>query len=282
MIKMLIAPKFGEHNTCIHPNVLQDFEGTLEIQMIDRDLSKSFDRCKTLINSSELIEEVILHMPFGLHLIESFMMSAENHDKLIKFIIDCIRLGDSNHINIGILFHSEFGSELFDNCGCEQYVRYLHSLVEDTNVFFIFENGMVNFNCYDPTIETSFEIMSRISDLDKIVYCLDVCHLKSHENAVKNCIDIPKEILDKIHSIHFSATLNNDGFLNKKETHSLCHSDLAGVIEELGYITNKVVDLNNTIIVVEVTEKDYNDRPDMRKELALLRSARKKLNLSNT
>ena len=282
MVEMIIAPKFGEHNTHIHPEVLMDFEGILEIQMVDKDLDASFERCRALITSSNLINEAILHMPFGLHLIESFMMDTDNHDKLIKFIINCIRLGDSNNINIGILFHLEFGSELFDICGGEQYVRYLHSLIQDTNVFFVFENGMVNFNCYDTKIETSFDVMHRIIDLDRAVFCLDVCHLKSHENAVNHSISIPKEIIDKIHSIHFSATLNNDGFIDKKNTHSLLHRSLADVVEEFKYLSDKGIDLDNSIIVTEITEKDYVNRPDMIKELALVRSARKKLNLSNT
>lgn len=269
---MIICPKLGDHNLVLDENIIRYITHTYEIHMTNPNLQMSWAKCKEVISEVSKIRktrEVILHMPFLAHTFEFYMMSKEYYDQLIKMLIDCIRYSDKTGIKIGLLFHCDFEIALLSKARGEEFIGYLISLVEDSGVYFLCENTIPDVNRYDPKYIASFELLTRINH-PKLVGCLDTCHLKTAENILQTKLVIQPCVARQIHEIHFSATLDGDGFRDKRKTHGKVHNSLVDLENDLLSVLSLGrlgLNLDDLVFVVEVSELDYVRMPDMRKEI---------------
>ena len=143
-------------------------------------------------------------------------------------------------------------------------------MVEGTKVNILIENihTLTQRNCC-----TVFEIC-KIINSNNLKVCLDICHLHCMANLFKENFDlfldkyIDKELAYKnVYQIHFSATKNNDGYIEKK-THGVKHDTIEELIGD--YNVLKKFNLTDRIIVTEIAEENYMDRNDQKFEIGLL------------
>ena len=107
---------------------------------------------------------------------------------------------------------------------------------------------------------------------EKLSMCLDICHLQASESFMKCDISLTKEQIKRIKNIHFSMTVDNDGYRDKERTHGRVHDTLESLKKDLEYLEKKGIKLKKVNLVTEINEEDYQNRPDMIKELKLFDS----------
>ena len=82
--------------------------------------------------------------------------------------------------------------------------------------------------------------------------------------------DLNKEDCQKyVYQIHFAATLNNDGYIDKENTHGRVHENIEETKKELEWLEEYGMKDKNYII--EVSEKDYYTRKDQIKEIEMIK-----------
>ena len=67
-------------------------------------------------------------------------------------------------------------------------------------------------------------------------------------------------------------TVDNDGYRDKERTHGRVHDTLESLKKDLEYLEKKGIKLKKVNLVTEINEEDYQNRPDMIKELKLFDS----------
>ena len=83
-------------------------------------------------------------------------------------------------------------------------------------------------------------------------------------------VKVPAELFDRIHEVHFSAALNGDGYIDKKNTHGVCHDNYSDFERDFELVSS--LDTDGTLVVVaELSETDYSIRDNMKAEMNLLR-----------
>ena len=133
------------------------------------------------------------------------------------------------------------------------------------------ENSIISLNQDDDEDDVITSIF-RILQHDKIKFCLDLCHWQSSEFVLKEELPINDILLDNLKNVHFSMTLNNEGYKNKAITHGRGHTSLHTCASDVFYLRQKGVNLNSVNLITEINESDYQLRPDMTKELEYLKT----------
>ena len=70
-------------------------------------------------------------------------------------------------------------------------------------------------------------------------------------------------------------TVENDGYRDKARTHGRVHDSLESLKKDLKYLEDKGIKLKKVNLVTEINEEDYQNRPDMIKELELFEQLKK-------
>lgn len=266
---MIIAPKVAEVDIRQTEDVQKYMNGTFEIQMLSQDLQMSWENCVSLMNNQSNIKEVILHTPFTRHVLEVYLMSRKLERSLIKLLIDCIKYSSKRDIKIGIIFHAEISTEFIESTCGDYFVKHILDLVEGTNVYILLENSLPVLSAFKSCDMPLVYMVDTLKNTS-VQVCLDLCHLQATENCLKKEIILPEDVISRIREIHFSATLNCDGYINKKETHGRVHRDYESLKKDFIRIVNMGVNTSDLIMTAEISENNYRERTDMLKELEML------------
>lgn len=274
----LIVPKVGEDISNGKP-IEAFIKDKIELQLLSTDMLKYKDFVKAWIDKYPRIETYILHIPFLFVTVFDIYSSQKLQREFNVFVSDMIKLSMQYKKHFHILFHMATPMKTFEYCGGVEYVKYLDRLIQDTDVNFLVENS--TFTLENRTKEGGpfYQLVKQI-DSPKIRCCFDICHNQINKNLYQSEYDLPADIGKYTKSIHFSSTLNHDGFIDKK-THGRAHENIGTLIDDLEFLQNHGFDLNTTFLVTEINEDDYVKRPDLIKELKNLEQIRLSL-LGNT
>jgi hypothetical protein len=115
----------------------------------------------------------------------------------------------------------------------------------------------------------------KLLDHPNVRCCIDTTHLHCKANIYKRDFlemvrsDLNAEDCDKyVKQIHFAATLNNDGYISKKN-HGRVHENIEDLREEYNWL--KELGMGDKHFVTEVGEEDYYSRADQIREIKMLK-----------
>ena len=269
---MEIMPKIADKDVNNIENIKDYLEVStkLEVQMLDKDLNKSFEQSIGIVEKFPTIKYLVLHVPFYMLNICFIQVTEKYRRAFMKLIIDSIKYSMKNDIAIDILFHVNMRIDEYVSIGGIEFLKYIDSLVEGTQVGFLLENSIIDVNMDDDELPNYANIF-KLSEYKNIRFCLDLCHFQSSEYLLSKDISLDNVLLKNLKNIHFSMTLNYDGWKNKLNTHGRGHTSKRACFEDLEYLKKKGVNLEKVNIVTEISEEDYKKRPDMHKELYYLK-----------
>lgn len=269
---MLICPKLGVDNISIDENLVPYLNGTFEIQMSGDNLHNSFLKSVRIIEAVKkfiTVNEVILHLPFKFHTFELLKMFPGKLAELYQMLDMSSEFAGKQNIKLGILFHSELGFDYIQNDEMISFIYQILSRVEKTNVYLLIENVLPDLTSPFSSRISSFELLLKVKH-EKLLGCFDICHFRASENVLKQELEVPAELFDRIHEVHFSAALNGDGYIDKKNTHGVCHNNYSDFERDFKLVSS--LDTDGTLVVVaELSETDYSIRDNMKAEMNLLR-----------
>ena len=160
-------------------------------------------------------------------------------------------------------------------------MKELLAVIHNTNVNILIENI---FSMVERKECTVLKIAKEIND-EQLKVCLDICHLHVVANIFKTPFHellstyLNKEDCEKyVQQIHFAATLNEDGFIDKK-THGRVHDSWESFEEDYNIL--KQFGIEDKKIITEVSEDDYLTRKDQIVEIKYLLRKEENLNVFN-
>ena len=269
---MQIIPKICEYDyNTIDSRIRDQIEYThkCEIQMLQGDLGESFQNVKRVIESlGDCLEYVSIHLPFSALYIELLYCNKDLKEQYIKLIHDIVDLADELGIDIDIVSHVNPNKLWIEHTGTLEFIRNILNKLVCTRVGLLIENSIICLND-DDDAETSEEYIFRVLNHGHLGFCLDLCHLQASENVFKKSRSLSEGQLKNLKNIHFSATLDRDGYKDKKRTHGRKHPNRFDMAMDIKYLESKGIKLDNINIVAEINEEDYENRPDLISEIEM-------------
>lgn len=206
------------------------------------------------------MKEITVHPPLVNYFdIETILMYDEQIAR--NMLEQLVSLSENLNIKLNIIFHTHWALILHRFSTIDK-IKYLLKIIEGTNVKILMENL---FLITEPFDEISALSICKEIDHPNLRMCFDICHMYCQTNMYKTNIDswmekkLNKEDCEKyIYQIHFSYTANNDGYIDKKNTHGVGHPT-----EELLLKDYKLLEkygVANKQIVTEIAEYDYSYR----------------------
>lgn len=269
---MNIIPKIADVDVENIENIqhfITDTTDKIEIQMLSEDLLDSLGKCIKIIEHFKSLAYIVLHLPFNMMNICYIHSNYEIEKKFLLFVVEVIKYSLRTNKKIDILFHISMRCDEFVSIGGINFLKYLCSMVENTNVGFLLENSIINLNLDDNDLMTECKIF-KIFEHEKLNFCFDLCHWQASENVLNKELNLTNEILRKLKNCHFSMTLDSDGYKNKEKTHGKGHESVELCLKDLEYMKKKGIDLESVNLITEINENDYKLRPNMCKELNYL------------
>ena len=194
-----------------------------------------------------------------------------NFDTEVQRIIQIIKLTQKYNIKINLLYHTRWNLNCWKTSGAMDRMKSLLKLVENYNITILIENI---FSMVDKSDSAVLNIAKEINN-KHLKVCLDICHLHCQANIfnydfnkfLENYLD--KSLCEKyVYQIHFASALDNDGYINTKKTHGRKHESINSITEDYNIL--KKYNIENSIIVTEVSESDYSTRIDQIEEIKML------------
>ena len=250
---------------------IEKYKG-IEIQMLKWD---ELDYVYTVINNLKTIipeiEEITIHPPIR----EDYYIEAltyRNYALETKRLQKLIEISEKYNIKINMLYHTLWNYIMWKNSGIIEELRNLVNILQNTKVNIIIENGV---SLADQKKCVELQIVKEFNN-KHLQLCIDICHLHCEANIFKMEFEsflnkyLNKEDCEKyVYQIHFAATLENDGYINKK-THGRGHINVEDLKKE--YEILERLGIEKRIIVTEVSEDDYTTRVDQIEEIKMLES----------
>ena len=264
-------PKIDENQYIGEQDFLKYINDKLEIQLLNANFMVSFESVKYIISRLPNLKYIVLHLPER-YVDIGFLHSCYKYEvQFIKLIVECIKYTTDKDLYIDILFHGRMNYTAFEDIDGIEFLEFITRLVRDTKVGFLIENSLFDTCIKDYSRDTVVKIFDNFKS-DKLSMCLDICHLQASESYMKQDISLTKEQIKRIKNIHFSMTVDNDGYIDKERTHGRVHDSVESLKKDLKYIEEKGIKLKKVNLVTEINEEDYQNRPDMVKELELFDS----------
>lgn len=267
-----MIPKISEYDFCgtnpeIEKYILKC--GKLEIQMLQNDLFSSFENVKLVLNRYiDHLDYVCIHIPLSILNIDIIARSEYKTREFNLFINEIVRYSLQHDIELDFLTHiSEDWQDILDSNTITLILNTL-DMFGGTKVGLIIENGITRID-QDDGIQSTIERLFNTIHNPKFKVCIDVCHLQASENATQKEIKLSENILKNIKNIHFSMTLDHDGYKDKIRTHGRKHGEIEDMQNDLRYLQYKGINLSSVNLVAEINEADYTKRPDLLHELRL-------------
>lgn len=274
---MNIVVKLGEHNFSLNKNLRECIESKIEIQMLTKDLLKSLSNCRKVlehVTSFTELDEVVLHLPFSLHTWDIYVASSILQDDLKKFIDVVKEMSYKYDIKVGILFHQESSLELIETVSGYGVIHDILNYCDSDRVYFLVENCLPCLNQSDVYTLPAFELIEKVNH-PKMLCCLDVCHMRCYENILGTSLVVPSSIADSVRWVHFSDTIMNDGYKDKK-THGVAHNHLYRALRDIALLLECGVSVSEVGLVTEVWESDFQVCENTIQEVDILRTIRDK------
>ena len=270
---MIIYPKTSEYLEGLQnlESYVRKYKG-IEIQILDwENDEKIFDIIKKLKNQIPEVEEVTIHPP----LIDEYnleVLTYKTNQREQERLNLMIKISNEFNIKVNLLYHTRWDFKCWKESGEIETLKEMVKTIQNTNVNIIIENI---FSMVDKEDSAVIKIAKEINDCHLGV-CLDICHLHCQANIFKMQFEkflnnyLNKEDCKKyIYQIHFAGTLNNDGYVEKK-THGRKHDTIENFMADYKILSD--FEIEDKIIVTEVSEDDYSLRLDQVEEIKMLES----------
>lgn len=266
----------------IYPKTSVNFEGLdklrdyvekykgIELQFFDENGIMGQIDIKTpiekLMEKVPSIKEITIHPPLCNYNIENIMFKDIN---IIKEQLNTVvELSKKYNIKINLLYHTEWNFIMHKALTIDK-IKDLLKIIEGENVTLLLENVYM----FDEKECTVFKLAEYINH-PNLKVCFDICHMYCKANIYKTNIEnfarkyLDPEICKKyIYQVHFSYTVNNDGYIDRK-THGRGHSNIEDLKYDLDLL--KRYNMGKCNYITEVSEDNYNLRVDQLKELDML------------
>ena len=265
---MLIVPKVDEKSYPISDDLKLQITDKLEIQLLGYDIGLSLKNAKRVISQFGGLKTLILHMSEELVCFDFVASHEDLRNSFICMLLELKELADEKDIDIYLLTHLMSPRRFYKVSQGRFWLEFYLTFIEDSMVNLLLENSLPDVRFSQPYDSAIMELLE--VNNPKLFMCLDICHWYASCNMLQKDFEFPKELVPRIRSVHFSATLNNDGWLHKKETHGRVHPNIDSCNRDLEYLKELGVDFNSTFIVAEINEDDYTLRPDLITELNYL------------
>ena len=251
---------------------IAEYKG-IEIQMLEWDDIDYIDEVlKNLINEIPDIEEVTIHPPIKDGEFNIEVLTHRKYDVEVKRIQKLVNISSEYNIKVNMLYHTRWNYVMWKDGGLIDELENLLKYLQNTNVIILLENW------YSMNDKENCAIMQVVKEIDNkhLKLCIDTCHLKCQANIFNMEFNsflnnyLKKEDCEKyVYQIHFAATLDNDGYINKK-THGRRHINVEDLKNE--YEILEKLGIEDKIIVTEISEDDYTTRVDQIEEINMLES----------
>ena len=175
---MNIIPKIADVDVENIENIqhfITDTTDKIEIQMLSEDLLKSLSKCIKIIEHFKSLDYIVLHLPFNMMNICYIHSNYEIEKKFLLFVVEVIKYSLRTNKKIDILFHISMRCDEFVSIGGINFLKYLCSMVENTNVGFLLENSIINLNLDDNDLMTECKIFKIFLNV-KFYYRQDTPH----------------------------------------------------------------------------------------------------------
>lgn len=267
---MIIVPKVDENWEPVDGPIMDALAQShvFEIQLLSKDICTAFLKATQVldkIQSKVRLTEVILHMPLGLHELEYAAANSYLRSQVYELFFRTHSYGLHHGIRFHVLFHIPDSMEKFIGFGGMELLYSL--LASQLNTCVLLENSTRAITL-DKDKPLALEKLFETFEHPKLGICWDICHFQSSENAYDRVYSLTSRQIENIRSVHFSCTLNHDGY-RQKSTHGQPHPTLEMLQEDLQYMRSKGVDPEKVWMVLEVAEVDYVKRTGLVHELDL-------------
>ena len=270
---MNVFPKISENDFDNFDNIdgYLELSKGVEIQLLTDNLLRGFERSCKILEKYDNIEYIIFHMPFSMVNLSYICSNRYIADKYVELVVASVKYSIKTGKYIDILSHIGVSFREFLGMNGISFLKHLTRLADGSNVGFLLENSIISLNMDDDEDDVITSIF-RMFQHEKVSFCLDLCHWQSSEFVLNEELPINDILLDKLKNVHFSMTLNNEGYKNKAITHGRGHTNLHTCASDVFYLRQKGVDLKSVNLITEINENDYTLRPEMTKELEYLKT----------
>ncbi|MBR2704862.1 MAG: hypothetical protein IKE91_05265 [Clostridia bacterium] len=215
------------------------------------------------------LKEIIVHPPLSNYNIEHIFFKDEEIFK--EQLLKMKELTEELDIDMDFVYHTYWPVRQFVASGFADRIKNQIKLIEGARVTILIENL---FMMLDEKDECAALEVCKLIDSPNVRCCIDTTHMHCKANIYRRDFlemvnsELNKEDCEKyVKQIHFAATLNNDGFLSKKN-HGRVHECIENVQEEYDWLKN--LGMGDKNFITEVGEEDYYSRADQIKEINML------------
>lgn len=256
----------------------------IEVQLLHTNIKEIKKSILMLINEVNTLKNIILHMPAQVLFIEDMATNKNKHDTLIKFIELCSEMQAETNIKFELLAHCGWISEYdISDESLQQYMKSILPILMEKDIVLLLENTIHvrTDKDYDRCVWLVKTIRNKHLRL-----CIDMAHVRAVGNRLGYKIDEEAGfnklsnyyrylLPTQVEQIHFSTSINGDGFLNLSKTHGVRHYDVNHAYKDFAVLQK--LKIHNAYIVPEVAEIDhnYNKRKNEIKEILLLKQIEK-------
>lgn len=260
---MIIVPKFGENIFLEKRENLDLIEDKIEIQLLDENI-RNWNNYVNGYLSFKRLNEMTIHVPLSMVSLEVIYMNSELRSCFEQFIsfLDVVTINQD--IKFNILCHFSLKLKEMQLSGLYDWINYLFRRTSNNNIKLVFENSVVILGYLNGSL-----LMDVINSFNekRVSFCFDICHYLILRNLFGNKLNFPRELFKRCSQVHFSYT-KDDGL---KDNHGIVHPDIESCKKDLLLLKDLNIDFKNTLIVAEINEKDYYNRPDLIKEMEYLK-----------
>ena len=270
---MIIYPKICENlNGLEYLKEYVERNNGIEIQLlnIEETQKKTYEAVKRLKTEIPQLNEVTIHLPLK----EEFnfeMLTYSNLDVEKERVKKLIDISKEFNVKLNLIYHTTWDYTSWCNCGAIDRMKELLEVIQNSRVNILIENMI-------PLSErkhcTALKVVKAIEN-NHLRVCLDICHIHCVANIFKMDLKeflntyLNKEDCQKyIQQIHFAGTLNEDGYIEDKKTHGRVHDSWESFEEDYNIL--KQFEIEDKIIVTEISEDDYSTRKDEIEEIKML------------
>lgn len=234
--------------------------------MLSFDLMAELNGLEELVKVLPPLKTLLIHLPFGIHNLCTYMMSAEWLNKMANFL-EKLKLAD----DVRIVMHVETAWSTLQHTSWQATMEYLHRYA-GSHVTFLIENTMISPNRHNLNVPDAAYFLTECK-LPYVKGLVDLTHIVASENCTKETVFYTDAARDKVVAFHIASALDGDGW-HRKGTHGRKHRSFNALQEEMDMLASRFPITPTSILVAEVSETDYAHRPDQFQELLWLRRYR--------
>lgn len=252
----------------------------LELQLLNLNFGKIEESIFNIVNNVETLQTLVLHLPGCCYEIEDIISNTTQHNNLLN-LLQCISsLKYKTNKNFKILAHCGWNSNyIISNEAIIGYLKFINGFLKMYEVELLLENTIdvyENLEDYDRACYICSKVDSPIINL-----CIDMSHITAISNRlgipIKNINNYYRYLIpEKVDQIHFSCSLNGDGYKDMR-THGAMHPSYESSVFD--YKILKMLGINDVYMVPEVMENDndYSVRTCQHKEILYMKKTEKEL-----